>query len=82
MAGLEGAEAVEDERLAGGGAGAEPLVEQQAVAPEALDLALDGGVGEAELAGDLAVGGAGEGAEEQGPEQLRALEPVAGGEGL
>lgn len=37
------------------------LLEEQTVTAEPLDLAGDGGGGDPELAGDLAVGGAGEG---------------------
>jgi hypothetical protein len=57
-------------------------VEQEAVAAEAVGKALDGGVGDAELAGDLAVAGAGDFGAEDGIEEVGAAEPVGGGEGL
>ncbi len=79
---LEAAEAVEHEGLQGRAAGTARLVEQQAVASQALGLALHGAGRERELAGDLAQGGAAEQAEEEGPQQARLAEPVGGGEGL
>jgi hypothetical protein len=57
-------------------------VEEQAVAPQALDQALDGGVGDLAFVGDLAEGGAGEDAVEDGPEEVGSAEPVGGREGL
>jgi hypothetical protein len=57
-------------------------MQQQAVAPEPLDLVLDGGVGDAEFLRDLAVGGAGEDPKEERAQESGLLEPVAGGEGL
>jgi hypothetical protein len=51
---LEGAQAIQNDRLSGTLARAQPLVEEETVAAEALDLALDGGVADAELEGDLA----------------------------
>ncbi|MEZ4279673.1 MAG: hypothetical protein R3F21_08700 [Myxococcota bacterium] len=52
------------------------------MAAEAVDEALDGGVDDAELAGDLAVAGAGHLGAEDGLEQVGSAEPVGGGEGL
>ena len=83
LAVLEGVEAIEDESLVGGPSGSEPLVEEQTVAAEPLGLALDGGVGDTELEGDLAKRGAAvSDPEEDGALQLGALQPVGGGEGL
>jgi hypothetical protein len=82
VAGLQGAEAVEGQGLGGGGARPQVLVEEQAVAAQALDQALDGGMGHPELECDLAQAGAGEDAVVGGLQQLGVLEPVAGGEGL
>ncbi len=79
---LEAAKAIEDQRLARRPARAQRLVQQQAVAPEALRLALEGGVRDAELPRDLAQPRAAEQAGEERAQQLRALEPVGGGEGL
>jgi hypothetical protein len=79
---LEGLEAIEDEGFAGLAAGSMAFVEEQAVTAEALELALDAGGRGVELAGDLAVGGAAEQAMEAGQEQLGALLPVGGVEGL
>jgi hypothetical protein len=58
------------------------LVEEEAVASETLDLVLDGGGGDRELAGDLAVCGAGQGPEEQGGEEVGSFEPVGDVKGL
>jgi hypothetical protein len=58
------------------------LVEQEAVTAQTIDEALDGGVDDAELAGDLAVAGAGDFGAEDGLEEVGAAEPVGGGEGL
>ena len=58
------------------------LEEQQAVASETLGLALHTAVGEPELAGDLAEGGAPEQAMEEGLQEARMFEPVVRGEGL
>ncbi|MEZ4280918.1 MAG: hypothetical protein R3F21_15060 [Myxococcota bacterium] len=52
------------------------------MAAEAVDEALDGGMDDTELAGDLAVSGAGDFGAEDGLEQVGATEPVGGGEGL
>jgi hypothetical protein len=57
-------------------------VEQEAVSTEAFDEALDGGVDDAELTGDLAVSGPGDFGAEDGFEEVGAAEPVGGGEGL
>ena len=57
-------------------------MEEHAVSSQARDLALDGGVGDAELVGDLAESAAGAGAEEERAEEIRAAEPVGGREGL
>ena len=73
---------VEDERLLRRSLGPEPLVEQETVAAESLDVALDRGVVGVELPGDLSVGGAAEDAPEEGAKQLGSFEPVGGGEGL
>jgi hypothetical protein len=81
LARLEAAEPIEDEGLPGH-PGTEPLVEEEAVASEPLDLALDGGVRDAELLGDLAQAAAAADAEEELAVEIRALEPVVGGEGL
>jgi hypothetical protein len=61
---------------------AERFVEEKAVAAEAFGEALDGGVDDAELAGDLAVASAGDFGAEDGLEEVGASEPVGGGEGL
>jgi len=81
LAGFEGAEAIEDQGLGRRPARPEVLVEQQAVASQALDLALDGAVADPELAGDLAVPRTGERPEEESP-QSGPLQPVGGREGL
>jgi hypothetical protein len=60
----------------------ELLLEEQAVAAEAFALAQDGGVGDTQVAGDLAVAAACEEPEEELGEQLGLAEPVGGGEGL
>jgi hypothetical protein len=57
-------------------------VEEQAVAAEALALALDGAVGDADLSADLSVAGAADQAVEEAFEELGVTEPVGGGEGL
>jgi hypothetical protein len=69
LAVLEGAQAVENEALAGGAPRAQRLVEEKAVASEAIGLALDRAVGDAELARDLAQPGAAQEAVEDGPGQ-------------
>ena len=81
LAGLEAAEPIEDQGFSGN-PGAEPLVEEQAVASESLDLTLDGGVGDAELLGDLAQAAAAADAEEELAVQVGPFEPVVGGEAL
>jgi hypothetical protein len=57
-------------------------VEQETVSTQTIGEALDGGVDDAELAGDLTVAGAGDLGAEDGLEQVGAAEPVGGGEGL
>jgi hypothetical protein len=57
-------------------------MEEDAMTCDALDEALHGGVGDAVLAGDLAVSGAGDLGVEDGGEQLGAAQAVGGGEGL
>jgi hypothetical protein len=52
------------------------------VSAQTLGESLDGRVGDAELAGDLAVSGAGDFGAEDGLEQVGTAEPVGGGEGL
>jgi hypothetical protein len=58
------------------------LLEEEAVTAEPLDLAGDGGGGDAELPGDLAVGGASESPMEEERKQIRATQPVGRMEGL
>ena len=82
LAVLEGPQAVEHQRLGRCALRPERLEQQQAVASQALALALHAAVGEAELAGDLAQGRAADEAMEEGAEPVRVLEPVGGGEGL
>src|SRR5512139_388572 len=83
LAVLEGPQAVEHERLARGGVPRpQPLEEEQAVASEALALALDAAVGETELAGDLAQRRAAYQPMKERREQARVLQPVGGAEGL
>jgi hypothetical protein len=85
LAAGEGAEAVHDERLIaelGLGRFSKGLVEQETVSSQTFDEALDGGVDDAELSGDLAVSGAGDFGAEDGFEEVGAAEPVGGGEGL
>jgi hypothetical protein len=79
---FEAPKAVEDQGLAGRSAGPKLFVEEQAVAPQAFGLALQGAVHDAEFAADLAKTGAPNQAMEQGFEQLGVSQPVAGGEGL
>lgn len=79
---LEGLEAVDGDGLGRGVLGAQALVEEQAVAAQALGLAQDGGGRDGEVAGDLAVGGAGDEASEEAAREVGAFEPVGGGEGL
>ena len=82
LAELEGLEAVDDERLRQGALRAQALVEEQTVAAEAFDLAQHGGGRDAEVAGDLAVGGAGEQAQEELARQVGPAQPVGQREGL
>jgi hypothetical protein len=81
VAGLGGAQAIEDQGL-GGHLGAETLVKEQAVAAETLRVALQGGVGGAELVSDLAQGRAAEEAPEEGDQEVAAAEPIGRGKGL
>jgi hypothetical protein len=57
-------------------------VKEQAVATQSLGEALDGGMDDAELAGNLAVSGAGDFGAEDGLEEVGAAKPVSRGEGL
>jgi hypothetical protein len=57
-------------------------VEEQAVAAEAVAEGPDRRVGDPVFPGNLTEGGAGDEAVEDGLEELGALQPVAGGEGL
>jgi hypothetical protein len=82
LAELERLEPVDHEGLLKGSPGTVELLEEQAVTAEPLDLAGDGGGGDAELPGDLAIGGAGKSALEEGLEEVRAAQPVGGMEGL
>ena len=82
MALFEGPEAVEDEGFVGGFFGTKVFVKEQAVATEAIHLALDGAVGEAELAADLAQAGAAHQSMEERFEEVVSFQPVVGGEGL
>ena len=58
------------------------LMEEEHVAPEAPGLVLDGGGRDALGAGNLPERGAGVEAVQDGLEQIGALQPVCGGEGL
>ncbi len=82
LAELERLEPIDNERLFDGSPRTVELLEEQAMTAEPLDLAGDGGGGDPELAGDLAVGGAGEGPVKEEREQIGATEPVGGMEGL
>jgi hypothetical protein len=82
LAELERLEPVDDEGLLNGSWRTVELLEEEAVTAEPLDLAGDGGGGDPELPGDLAVGGAGESALKEGFQEVRAAEPVGGMEGL
>jgi hypothetical protein len=75
-------EAVEDEWLAGRTAGPKLFMEEQAVAPKAFGLALQGAVHDAEFAADLPKTRATDKAMEKGFEELGVSQPVGGGEGL
>jgi hypothetical protein len=57
-------------------------VEEKTMPSEAFGLTLDGAGRDPELAGDLAESGTGDEAEKEGLEEVGALEPVGGGEGL
>jgi len=82
LAVLEALETIEDEALGGRSPGSELSIQQQAVAPETLDLALHGRGVNAELPGDLPERGAPEHAKQQRRLEVRAHDPVGGGEGL
>jgi hypothetical protein len=82
LPGLEGSKTIEHEGLADDISRSELLVQQQAVAAEPLRLALKCAGGHVEFAGDLAQARAGEQAREERAQQVGALEPVAGREGL
>jgi hypothetical protein len=75
-------EAVEDEGLAGCTAGPKLFMEEQAVAPKAFGLALQGTVRDAEFAADLPKTRATDKAMEKGFEELGVSQPVSEGEGL
>ncbi|MBW2388636.1 MAG: hypothetical protein JRG89_09370 [Deltaproteobacteria bacterium] len=79
---FKGSEAVEDEGLAGCTAWPTLLMEEQAVAPKAFGLTLQGTVRDAEFAADLPKTGATDKAMEKGFEELGVSQPVGGGEGL
>ena len=79
---LEGLESVGHEGFVGPGLLPELLLEEQTVAAETLAVAHDGGGGDGQLAGDLAEGGAGQRAVEDGGEEIGSPEPVGGLEGL
>jgi hypothetical protein len=79
---LEGTEAVQDQRLAGSALGFVSLMEEEAVAAEALAQSLDGAVGDTRLACDLAKAGAGDEPVEDGLEEVSTSQPIGGGEGL
>ena len=81
MAGLEGAEAVEHDGFFGRSR-PQGLVEQQAVAAEALDVALKRRVPDPGGASDLAQPRAVDDAPEDGFQELWRLQPIVDGEGL
>ena len=82
LAELEAVEAVQDEPLRGGQSGTQLLVEQQTVASETIRLANQGGVGDAELEGNLAERRAADSAQQNQGLEVGTLEKVGGGEGL
>jgi len=82
LAELEGLETVGDEGLVEGSQLSESLLEEEAVSADSLALSLNGGGGDVEGACDLAEAGAGDGAVEDLGEEVGALEPVGGAEGL
>ena len=82
LPGLEGSKTIEHEGLADDASRSELLVQQQTVTAESLRLALQCAGSHAEFAGNLAQARAGEQAREQRAQQVGALEPVAGREGL
>jgi len=77
LAVLEGAKAVENERLDRDGLGPQALVKEQAVSTQALGEALHRAVGDLHLAGDLPEGGARDEAFEEGLEEAAVAQPVA-----
>ncbi len=81
VAGLEAAEAIEDQGLPGK-ARAPGLVEEQAVAAQALELVLDGGVGDLELLSHLAQALAATGAQEERLQEIALPQPVVGAKRL
>jgi hypothetical protein len=76
VAGFERAEAIQHQGLAGRAPRPELFVDEQAVAAQALDLALDREGLDAELTGDLAEAGAAQDAPEERPQEIWTLEPV------
>jgi hypothetical protein len=82
LAVLEGPETIEDEGLAGTRLRPSLFMEEQAMTAEAVRESSDRGVGDPELAGDLAESGAGDETMKGGLEEVGALQPVGGGEGL
>ena len=79
---LEGFEAVDDQRPLDVVLGGCELVEQEAVAPQAAELAVDRAGADGEVAGDLAVGHGADGFHEEAGQDLGSLEPVGAIEGL
>jgi hypothetical protein len=82
LAVLESPEAVQHQRLARCRPGSQTFVDEQAVTTESLAQPLKGAVGDIQLTGDLAKGGAGEQAVEKRLEEVSSTEPVGGGECL
>jgi hypothetical protein len=82
LAELERFEPVDDEGLLNGSWMTVELLEEEAVTAQPLDLAGNCGGGDAELSGDLAVGGARESPVEEERKQIRATQPVGRMEGL
>src|SRR5215207_1188971 len=82
LAVLEALEAVERQGLLDGSFGPRLLVEEQRMAAEPIAQPLDGVGRGLELEGDLAESRAADEAMEHRRDELGALEPVGGGEGL
>ena len=82
LAELEALEAVDHERLGGSQIGTQSLVEEQAVTTQALDLTHDGRRRNAEVAGNLTVGGARKQTAEDLTRKIGAAKPIRCGEGL